>query len=126
MQAELFVDRILDDEGLTAGLTDPEARMLIEWLVEEVEHIADKADSEPEAWKQVEELCRRMRGIRRFVSLWCHTQDHGAAIQLAAAERFPWPLPPSVELDPCGIMERILAWEQSHRQSGRVMESWDR
>jgi len=126
MQAETLVSRILNDEGLTDGLTDPEARMLVEWLVERVEHIADESRSEPEAWSQVEALCKRVRAFRRFVSLWCHTQDQGAAAQLAAAERFAWPLPSSIEIDPCTVMERILNWEQSQRGNGRIAESWDR
>ena len=120
------MSRVLDDEGLTDGLNDPEARLLIEWLVAEVEHIADELRSEPAAWREVEDLCRRIRGIRRFVSLWCHRQDHGAAAQLVAAERFAWPLPPADELDPCHIMEEILNWEQLHRRGDSFAETWDR
>ena len=126
MDAGRFVSRVLDDEGLTDGLNDPEARMLIEWVVAEVEHIAEELDAEPAAWREVESLCRRVRGIRRFVSLWCHRQDHSAALQLVGAERFAWPLPPADELDPCQIMEQILNWELSHRRGTSIAESWDR
>ncbi len=126
MDADLFVSRVLDDEGLTDGLNDPEARMLIEWLVAEVEIIAGELDSERAIWREVEDLCRRIRGIRRFVSLWCHRQDHGAAAQLAGAERFAWPLPPPDELDPCWVMEQVLNWEQAHRRGDSFAETWDR
>jgi hypothetical protein len=126
MDAAAYVSRVLDDEGLTDGLNDPEARMLIEWLVAEVELIAEELDSEPAIWREVEDLCRRMRGIRRFISLWCHKLDHGAAAQLVAAERFHWPLPPADELEPCQIMERILSWEQTHRRGDSFAETWDR
>lgn len=111
MQAERFISRILDDEGLTDGLTDPEARLFIEWLVERVEAIADKNGNEPAAWKQVEALCKRARAIRRFVSLWCHRGDRGAATQLAGAERFPWPLPDGDCDDAYDMLAQILSYQ---------------
>ncbi len=112
MRAEMFVNRVLDDESLTDGLNDPEARLLVEWLVERVEGIADKAESEPAAWKQVQALCKRVRAIRRFVSLWYHTGDRGAALQLAGAERFHWPLPEAQCDEPCEFLQRALACEE--------------
>ena len=36
---------------------------------------------------------------------------HGAACQLAATERFPWPFPPP-DADACDLMIDILAWEK--------------
>ena len=113
MRAEPFVSRILDDEGLTGGLNDPEARLLVEWLVGQVEGVARTAASEPAAWRQVEALCRRGLAIRSFVTLWCYRRDPGAAAQLAAAERFAWPLPASDQDDPFDILQRILTWEQT-------------
>ncbi len=120
MRAEAFVSRILDDEGLTDGLNDPEARLLVEWLVQQVETIAGVADSEPAAWKQVEALCKRARAIRRFVSLWYHAGDHGAALQLAGAERFHWPLPGAHCDEPCEFLQRALACEEKSDRSRRL------
>jgi hypothetical protein len=113
MRADAFVSRILDDEGLTSGLNDPEARLLVEWLIDQVERIRGRTESETAAWQRIETLCRRARGIRRFVSLWCHVADHGAATQLVAAERYGWPLPPSNADDPCDVLQPILEWEAS-------------
>src|SRR5687768_8094578 len=45
---------ILQNDRLTAGLDDAEARMLIEWLVERAEQMSDEG---------VESLCRRVRSI---------------------------------------------------------------
>jgi hypothetical protein len=112
MRADRFISRILEDEALTAGLNDPEARLLIEWLVDRVEGLAAGTDLEAVAWGRFERLCRRARAIRRFVALWCHAQDHGAAAQLAAVERFTWPLPASNQNDPCEVLQPILTWEQ--------------
>ncbi|MCS6975408.1 MAG: hypothetical protein NZM31_00180 [Gemmatales bacterium] len=111
--AELLVSRILDDESLTHGLNDPEARMLIEWLVDWAECIAVNEADPGRAARSLDHLCRRARLIRRFVVLWCHHHDHAAANQFAAVERLTWPLPPSNVVEPCEVMTGILESEQS-------------
>ena len=82
---------VLRDEGLTRGLGDIEARMLIEWVTDWTELLADAARTEDDAWSCVRRLCRRARAIGRFVRLWTNPDSRGAAGQLAAAERFSWP-----------------------------------
>jgi hypothetical protein len=104
---------ILDNDALTRGLGDAEARILVEWLVDQAEGLATYAPSEGAARKAVVRLCRRGRAISRFVTLWSHSRSRGAAGQLAAAEGFDWPLPePSA--DPCEVMNSILVWEGNH------------
>ena len=109
MVATPFLRPILNDEALTRGLGDPEARVLIEWQVEQTEHCAGAA-GESGLVLTVQRLCRRARSISCFVRLWCHEGEHGAACQLAATERFAWPLP-STDLDPCELMHDILTCE---------------
>ena len=101
---------ILDDDHVTRGLDDGEARMLIEWLVEQAEVRYAKERNKQRVEAEVRSLCRRARGIARFVALWCHARSPGAALQLAATERFGWPLP-TTELDACDLLNDILAWE---------------
>ncbi len=101
---------ILDNESLVRGLSDPEARVLIEWLVERTEELAELKE-EHLLQRDVEVLCQRGRAISRFVQLWCHQDSWGAAAQLAATERFTWPLP-SDQVDPCALMQNILKWEE--------------
>jgi hypothetical protein len=103
---------ILSGEALTRGLADPEARMLVEWLVDQAERLALIALGETEALRQINRLCRRGRAIARFISLWCYAQERGAAVQLAGVERFIWPLPTET-VDPCELMQRILDYEES-------------
>ena len=98
---------------LTRGLGDPEARMLVEWLVDKAEQIAAAAPSEHTAQEQVRILCRRGRAIGRFVGLWSQPRGRGAAGQLAVAEGFAWPLPPP-HADACEIMQTVLVWEAVH------------
>jgi hypothetical protein len=57
--------------------------MLVEWLADWTELLADAARTEDDAWSCVERLCRRGRAISRFVQLWNDPCDRGAAIQLA-------------------------------------------
>src|SRR5438067_12860565 len=81
-----LLSRILDNDLLTRGLGDPEARMLVEWLVDQAEQMTDRANSDSAAQSQVERLCRRGRAIGRFVGLWNQRRGRGAAGQLAIAE----------------------------------------
>ncbi len=107
--ANTLLAPILDDEALTRGLSDPEARILIEWLVDRAEAIEHENLIPEQTKATVNRLCRRARSISRFVSLWGQ-EERGAACQLAATERFGWPLPNDA-VDPCDLMQTILNWE---------------
>jgi hypothetical protein len=111
MLAKALLSPILDDESLTRGLGDAEARVLVEWLVERMETCHAGTGSDERMREEVAFWCRRARAIGRFVILWCYQNDHGAACQLAATERFPWPFPP-IDADACDMMIDILAWEK--------------
>jgi hypothetical protein len=111
MLSKALLRPILEDDSLTRGLGDAEARVLVEWLVEHVEANQAGAGSEERARAELAFWCRRARAIARFVSLWCYHNDHGAACQLAATERFVWPFP-ATDVDACDLMVDILAWEK--------------
>jgi hypothetical protein len=111
MPVDALLHLILTDEALTRGLGDAEARVLIEWLVEQAEQLARSGS--PAATAEVHRLCRRGRGIARFVNLWCGG-DRAGACQLAASERFVWPLP-ATTVDACELMQHIVAREERHR-----------
>jgi hypothetical protein len=113
MQCPPVLRHVLNDEAVTRGLGDVEARMLVEWLVDWAELLSDAAESIDLAWDCIRGLCRRARAIGRFVLLWSDHRSRGAATQLAGAERFRWPLP-SDEEDPPEMMARILAWENRY------------
>jgi hypothetical protein len=110
MLSKALVTHILHNETLTRGLGDPEARILVEWLVDRAEMLAEVLPSEGAAWAEVRALCRRARSIARFVMLWCARETRAGAVQLAAVERFAWPLP-ATGVDPCELMHAILTWE---------------
>ena len=106
---------IARDESLTRGLGDEEARMLVDWLVGWVGLIADAAQTRGEAERLAARLCRRGRAIGKFVQLWVEPGSRGSAAQLAASERFEWPLPSGPHTDPADLMEHILGWERLHQ-----------
>lgn len=109
MQSTPLVRYILRDEAVTRGLGDVEARMIVDWLADRTERVAQSAPSEADAWTEVRALCRRARVIACFVRLWAAPGSRGAAAQLAAAERMLWPLPAG-DVDPDELMQGILAW----------------
>ncbi len=109
MRANPLLEPVLGDDTLTRGLGDAEARILVEWLVERAEEL-DQALPAPTASRAMTRLCRKARGIARYVWLWCVAGDHGAANQLAVTERFGWPWPTD-QLDPYELMHDILTWE---------------
>lgn len=101
---------ILGNEALTRGLSDPEARMLIEWLVEQAERMTAAQLPKEAQEAEIIRLCRRARALARFVTLWCYEKGRRAACQLAAVERFAWELPTHA-VDPCELMQEILFCE---------------
>jgi hypothetical protein len=68
MDGAPFLDRILDDEGLTAGLDEAEAIALIKGLIARVRQLADRSEDKALVRQQVEEWCREARQHSRVVS----------------------------------------------------------
>lgn len=101
---------ILEDEALTRDLGDAEARILVDWLVDRAELLHDRHADNDTTHGEVDRLCRRARAIGKFVVLWSQPADRGAACQLAATERFAWPLP-ECDMDPADLMHAILGYE---------------
>jgi hypothetical protein len=113
MRDQPWLGQILDDEALTRGLGDEEARVLVEWLVERADRLAVGVTTD-DAALAVRRLCRRGRAIARFVALWGDRRSRGAAHQLAGAENFAWPLP-SGTIEPCELMQTIVFWEEADK-----------
>lgn len=101
---------ILDDDAIVRGLGDSEARLLIEWLVEQAETLADSYEHD-RLQRRIDKLCSRARAISRFVQLWNIPESRGSALQLAAVERFSWPLP-SESVDSWQLLSDALIWEK--------------
>jgi hypothetical protein len=101
---------VLADEGLTRGLGDAEARVLVEWLADWADRLVSAVPDDAARRSRFDYLHRRARALARFVCWWGDERHRPAAVQLAAVERFGWPLPPP-EVDPCDLMQQLVAWE---------------
>jgi hypothetical protein len=117
MLSTVLLRSILHNEAMTRGLGDPEARLLVEWVIDQAEGLAARLTCPERLTAAVQGLCRRARSLSRFVGLWCYAGSHGAACQLAATERFAWPLP-TTNLDPCELMDQILTHEGERLAAG--------
>lgn len=104
---------ILRDEAMTRDLGDEEARILIDWLIDWAEVFHRDAHQGP---ARIQKLWRRGRALARFVALWTGDR-HGAALQLAAAERFDGPLP-NGPVDAVILMQRLVQTESRHLREG--------
>jgi hypothetical protein len=107
-----LIRQLAGDDSLTRELGDVEARMLVEWVVDWGELLAATARTSQEAERLLLRLRRRGRAINRFVHLWCQRPACAAAVQLAAVERFAWPLPDAELCQPIDLMDYILNWER--------------
>jgi hypothetical protein len=121
MLARSHLDAILNDELLTRQLGDPEARVLIEWLVEQAEGLDGKVGS-PVLESEIHHLCRRGRIFAQLVRLWAIDRRSSAAHQLAASERIEvdWPAGP---VEPVWLMQRLVSWETTRRVLAAPCES---
>ena len=110
-----LIRELARDESLTRDLGDEEARMLVDWVTDWAGLLTEAAQDEDDARKLIRRLSRRGKAIGRFVKLWCDPghKERGGASQLAAAERFAWPLPNDA-IDPPDLMHHILTWENQH------------
>ena len=72
MLARPLLSQVLHNEAVTRGLGDPEARILVEWLVDRAEQLAESLLDEAAAQRRLNVLCRRARAFRHFVELWCY------------------------------------------------------
>lgn len=114
MLARSFLDPILRDDALTRCLGDPEARLLIEWLVDEAERLEGLPDDALSA--AVAALCKRGRVMSRFVRLWSIDEQPAAATQLAACEGLTEVLPIG-RVGPRRLMRQIITHESARRAS---------
>ena len=58
-------------------------------------------------------LHRKAKAISKFVVLWSNDRSKGGALQLAATERFQFPIPEE-DCEADEAMARILKWETEH------------
>jgi hypothetical protein len=58
---EPLIDRVLDDEGITAGLAEADAMLLIRTLTDRIRGLAAHTKNAATARRKVDDLCRQAR-----------------------------------------------------------------
>lgn len=91
MDAEQFVGRILDDEGIAGDLDESLSMPLIEWLVGRATNAVATAKTEDDAETQVAAIAITGRNIAKVVAAWQTDGPTGAA---TTAKDRGCPVPP--------------------------------
>ena len=85
------VERLLEDEGLTADLVDPAARYLLDWGIARATAIVREAGASPaEAQARLAGLRQQMRALARRVGE-LRPDEQVAALQKLLTEEGQWP-----------------------------------
>jgi hypothetical protein len=111
MHVDACIDQVMGDARLTYGLEDPEARLLVEWLVDKAEHLPESGLAETEQDKTWQLYYRRAKVLRKCVQLWCYRGRPEAAIQLAASEGLSEVLPNSAVEEGVEVMSALMRGE---------------
>ena len=85
-----FLDRVLEDEGLTGSLDEAEATVLVGELITRVKKLAASSHDVAAIDRQVNDLCRRGRQVADVVAA---QRDRGEATAktMATSNGFEWP-----------------------------------
>lgn len=104
MNADVLVERILDDEGLTGDLEDAEATLLVQKLLKRAKQIAAGTEDAQAARAAVEKLCVRGRKVAAVVAVFREKGESPARL-LANRESLLWPDAVTDSLD---LLRRLL------------------
>jgi hypothetical protein len=94
VDARLLIERVLEDEGLTAGLDEPEATLVVSRVVDRVRELAAQADDHAAIRRRVDELCRRARAIAEVVATF---RDCGERVAAETAKRHQLTMPANTQ-----------------------------
>jgi hypothetical protein len=112
MDATPYLDRIADDEGLTDGLADDEAALLLRWLRKRIEKGLAPLKDAAAAEKAAESLFERTRAIARFIDARCYGGDEKAAEEKRKGLGLKEPLA-SLPTDAVALAKKLLAAEDA-------------
>lgn len=104
MDAAPLLDRVLDDEGLTANLDEAEATLLVQTLSARVRKLAISARDEATARREVDDICRTARKVSDVVATF---RDAGEATARTTAGRYGFRWPAGVNT-PAELLTRLM------------------
>ena len=107
-----LLDRVLDDEGLTAGLDEAEGTLLVQALTSRARMLAAGTDDSAQARRQTDELCRLGHQVAQ-VAVSLRERGETAARAVAAQAGLRWPAGAKT---PAEVVRRLL--EALDRRAG--------
>lgn len=113
MDAESWLNRIRDDEGITDGLGDDEARVLLDWLCDRVRRRVQSSNDRAAVARDVQEEIRLGRFLGQTIARLCEDRDLASAQQLWAKEKRRPNLAELDAGDPTGALKKLIAWQEA-------------
>lgn len=87
MDAGPLIERILNDEGLTADFPEADAEAVVGWLIVRAKALAASGRTPATANRRLEDACRHARGVGEVMAAWRADGDPAAA---AKGRRLVW------------------------------------
>lgn len=111
MEPQRFVERILDDEALTDGIADEEAKLLLRWAVDQVERQVAPLEDPQEASERTQAVRKRCRALADVVESLCYDEDEETAHRRWSELGNHQELAPLRRRSPVVVVEQLLKWE---------------
>lgn len=111
MNIKKHIERVLDDEGLTSGLADPEAKVLMDWLVHNLEAKLPRTKSDAAARELTKTEAARARRLAAIIDKICYNDDRAAAERLWNAAGRTQALNTLPAADPVAVARQLIQWE---------------
>lgn len=64
---QILIESILDDEGLTDGLIDDDAQIIIDWCIQKIEELPENQFTESELEQKVRSIKQKAKRICKMV-----------------------------------------------------------
>jgi hypothetical protein len=113
MDVQPLLNQIADDESLTAGLADPEAKVLLDWLRQQIKTQVAHAATNAEGRSRFDSLRKRSAAYSRLIAAWCIDADETLARQLWKELGLTGSLDSLPHTDALAAMKQLLGTEAS-------------
>lgn len=112
MDARPYVERCLEDEGVAAGLADPEATVLLDWLIDRVTASVEQAPDAASADAAARGWTKKARALARVAERLAYDADVPGAEEVWN-EHFgppPYPLASLEGAEAPAVVRKLIAW----------------
>jgi hypothetical protein len=115
MDAKPFLEHLSDDEAISGGIADAEAKLLLNWLRTSVKKAVSGLKDEKAAWDAVAMLKERARSISKVVSALCYDDEPAEAQKHWTLLGYKQPLSAAPATDAVAAVKQLVAWEDASR-----------